>query len=350
MTVPMLRLAPADCRALAQEFDSNLKYGRAFTEASDAVDVLTDCILVVVHPDSASEIKLPAQAVMVTPAGIGIELRPFDDTIRERLREFVSGQSPANSLEPAEAAPAVVPDPSTPPAVRGEPDAQPAVSEPDAVQADQDPAGGNPEGALDACMPSEQANADADGRELDPHAAAAVAADESDATADEQSSDEQAAACDEQAPAEQSDDEAEGSDPNARQAARPRHEQLRNLNSREQHKLARKGELNDRVILERLYGKNVWEPLLHNPRLTVPEVARIARKGTVPRPLLELIVDNNSWIQAPIVRRALLSNPRVAHESIMKLLRITTKHELKTIVKTSTYSSQVREAAKKLLG
>jgi hypothetical protein len=133
------------------------------------------------------------------------------------------------------------------------------------------------------------------------------------------------------------------------QKQKARHERLRKLNQTQQQKIARRGELNDRVVLERLYGRNVWDSLLHNPKLTIPEVARIARKGTVPRPLLELIVDNNTWIQAPMVRRALLGNPRVSSEAIMKLLRITPKHELKVIHKTTTYSSQVRDMARKVL-
>src|SRR5204863_1886341 len=84
------------------------------------------------------------------------------------------------------------------------------------------------------------------------------------------------------------------------QKQKARHERLRKLNQTQQQKIARHGEMNDRIALERLYGRNVWDSLLHNPKLTIPEVARIARKGTVPRPLLELIVENNAWIQAPM--------------------------------------------------
>src|SRR5262249_20084372 len=145
-------------------------------------------------------------------------------------------------------------------------------------------------------------------------------------------------------------DAAEGEDEDSSrpadvQAQLPAHERMRKLSVSQQQKIARGGELNDRIALERLYGKAVWDGLLHNPKLTIPEVARIARKGTAPRPLLELIVDNNTWIQAPQVRRALLSNPRVSGEAILKLLRITPKHELKTIYKATAYSAQVREAA-----
>jgi hypothetical protein len=121
------------------------------------------------------------------------------------------------------------------------------------------------------------------------------------------------------------------------------------LNVTEQLKIARKGELADRIAVERLYGKTVWEGLLHNPRLTIPEVARIARKGTVPKPLLELILDNNTWIRAPQVRRALMTNPKCGMEAIAKILRTAPKHELKVIAKSTAYTQAVREAANKLL-
>jgi hypothetical protein len=126
-------------------------------------------------------------------------------------------------------------------------------------------------------------------------------------------------------------------------------EKLRNLNAAQQIKLARSGELAERIALERLYGKQVWEALLHNPRLSLPEVARIARKGTVPKPLLDVILENNAWLKAPAVRRALLSNPKIGADAILKLLRLTPKHELKILEKSTAYGPAVREAARKLL-
>ena len=126
-------------------------------------------------------------------------------------------------------------------------------------------------------------------------------------------------------------------------------EKLRKLNAAQQLKVARTGELADRIAVERLYGKQVWDALLHNPRLSIPEVARIARKGTVPKPLLDYILENGGWIKADAVRRALLSNPKIGAESVLKLLRITPKHELKLIEKGTAYAPPVREAARKLL-
>ncbi len=127
------------------------------------------------------------------------------------------------------------------------------------------------------------------------------------------------------------------------------HERLRNLPLHEQVKLAKKGGVTERILLERSYGKNVWEPLLRNPGLTAPEVARIARMGSLPRPLLEIIFGNGAWLQIPEVRRALLSNPRLGTDQIIKLLRMLSKQELKLATMQTGYSMAVRSQAKTML-
>lgn len=145
------------------------------------------------------------------------------------------------------------------------------------------------------------------------------------------------------------DDGTAGSPGKRARFARNVHERLRGLTLAQQVKLAAQGELHERIVLERLYGKHVWEPLLRNPRLTAPEVARIARMGSLPRILLEILVANNAWLQIPEVRRALLSNPRLATDQIVKVLRLTPKHELKLASIQTAYPYAVRAAAKMLL-
>lgn len=124
------------------------------------------------------------------------------------------------------------------------------------------------------------------------------------------------------------------------------HERLRGLSVVEQLKVAREGNLSERVVLERLYGKTVWEALLRNPHLTVPEVCRLARLGTMPRPLLELVVGNPAWLQVPQVRRALLANPRLSTDMIHKVLQLLPREELKVVPQTTAYPAAVRLAAK----
>jgi hypothetical protein len=127
------------------------------------------------------------------------------------------------------------------------------------------------------------------------------------------------------------------------------HERMRGLTQAQQIKMAHTGEASERIVLERLYGKNVWEGLLRNPRLTGPEVARIARMGALPRPLMEIIVGNGGWLQIPEVRRALLSNPRLATDHINKILRMLPKHELKLAAAQTAYPMAVRDVAKRLI-
>lgn len=132
--------------------------------------------------------------------------------------------------------------------------------------------------------------------------------------------------------------------------ARNLQERVRGLSILEQQRMASSGALTERIVLERIYGPNVWETLLRNPRLTVPEVARIGRKGTLPRPLVEAIAANASWLAAGEVQRALLSNPRSSTAVIEKLLRGMTRSELNLVLQQTAYPITVRQAAKRVLG
>lgn len=138
-------------------------------------------------------------------------------------------------------------------------------------------------------------------------------------------------------------------DDDAAQVPRNVFERLRGLPIAQQLKLAREGELNERVALERMAGKAVWEGLLHNPRITPREVARIARMATLPTPLLESIVGNQAWLRTAEVRRALLSNPRLAGELIARVLNTLPKHELRLVPLQTAYAPAVRDAARRLL-
>jgi hypothetical protein len=131
--------------------------------------------------------------------------------------------------------------------------------------------------------------------------------------------------------------------------ARNVYERMRNLPMAHQLKYAREGELAERIALERLYGKTVWEALLRNPRISPPEVARLARMGQLPRPLLELISGNAAWLRAPEVRRALLANLRLSVDLAARILRLLPKHELKLVPTQTAYPSGVRDAARRLL-
>ncbi len=154
------------------------------------------------------------------------------------------------------------------------------------------------------------------------------------------------------APTAGDDDETTSFDPatqERRRLALNVNERLRGLTLAEQVRKANSGDPSERITLERMYGKNVWEALLRNPRLTSPEVARIARMGALPRPMIEMIVNNGGWLQIPEVRRALLANTRLTVDQIARVLRLLPKHELKLAAAQTAYPHAVRDAAKRLV-
>lgn len=128
------------------------------------------------------------------------------------------------------------------------------------------------------------------------------------------------------------------------------HDRIRGLSHAEQQRLAANGSMPERIALERAFGANVWEALLGNPRLTIPEVAKIARKGTLPRPLVENIAGHASWLAAPEVQRALLGNPRTTAAIIAKVLASMSRSDLLLVPQQTAYPQAVRMQARKLLG
>ena len=142
---------------------------------------------------------------------------------------------------------------------------------------------------------------------------------------------------------------AEDDEPSERDGrAKGLYEKVRAFSIREREVCARSGTLPERTALERCYGTSVWEGILQNPQATPPEVARIARNGTISNPMLGLIVANAGWLAVGEVQRALLSNPRVGGAHLDRVLRALTPAELRRVIQQTAYRALVRQAAQKL--
>ena len=126
------------------------------------------------------------------------------------------------------------------------------------------------------------------------------------------------------------------------------HERVRGLNAIGREKMARSGTLPERVALERQFGGSVWEGLLQNPQLTLPEVVRIAKNGGLPKPLVHLIVSNPAWLSKGEVRRALLSNPRVDGRHLDRVLKAMPRSECAQLARSTAYRPAVRTRARQL--
>ena len=127
------------------------------------------------------------------------------------------------------------------------------------------------------------------------------------------------------------------------------YDKVRGLSVREREQCARSGTLAERVALERCYGTSVWEGIIQNPQVTPPEVSRIARNGTISKPVLGLIVANAAWLSIGEVQRSLLSNPRVTGPHLDRVLRALAPAELRRVMQQSAYRAIVRQAAQKLM-
>jgi len=266
-----LRLHYARIEDLREDHQQNLRKGRAFVLAATGPAERQPCRLALVHP-SGAVLVLEAEVVWVKReapgAGVGVQVRDWNDAAREALRLFV---------ETAAAAPLVAT-----PAPQAEP-APPA-----------EPPGEDAEPTVDDAEPRSERRRPEDA------------------------------------------------------APRNLYERIRGLSLRERETMARQGTLPERIALERTFGSVVWEGLLQNPLLTPPEVAKIAKNGSLPRPVVAVVVQNAGWLKNPEVQRALLGNPRVSGADLDRVLRLMTRADLDRVASLTAYRSEVRQAAKKL--
>jgi hypothetical protein len=127
------------------------------------------------------------------------------------------------------------------------------------------------------------------------------------------------------------------------------HEKVRKLTPAAREKLARTGNLAERVALERAFGASIWDGLLENGQITGAEIAKIAKNGMAPATILSHIAGNAGWLSKPEVRRALLANSRLPAAQAERVLRSLPPTELRLVPAQAAYPPGVRAAARRLL-
>jgi hypothetical protein len=315
--------------ALVDEFEKNLTHGRAFVANASGLAVFSACTLTLEHPDTKRRESFGCEVVMVldqgTARGTGLQFVDRSGDNLARLRAFVAERAPSPSVSKRPLATPFDDDEATGVlTVSGE---RKSLAHPPADL--RGCAGGRDDASLNesgvALEPPAQGDAISDdGDDLDEF--------------DEQTNPFGASGADDH-------------DPDSPQQAivAARAAKLRNLTPEQRIHYARSSVQEERVLLERIYTSAVWDLLLHNPKISVPEVARMARKGSMPRPLLDFIVDNEQWVRHSLIRRALLGNPRLTGDSITKVLRALPPRELKLVPQQTAYPPAVRQAAARLM-
>lgn len=283
-----LVLSFADAEALRADVEANLRRARAFVAGAVEVAERSRCVLVLVHPETGQTLRVEGEVVYVKPEepGMGVGLK-LDPIAPDTLAAFALG-------------------------------------------------GGAPEPALDELLVVDEEDAEAPAEEL-------LVVDDVDA---EGAADELLVVDESEAP---HGDGTRTVTPARDAASHSLFERIRKLSLVEQQRVARNGPLGERIALERAFGPSVWEALLSNSRLSVPEVARIAKKGTLPKPLIDVIAANGTWLGTPDVQRALLSNPRTGGTVLLKVLRALSRSDLARVPQQTAYPMAARQAAKKML-
>jgi hypothetical protein len=113
-----LTLRYSGAEELAQDFESNLRKGRAFVPGASGLPQRAPCTLHIEHPEGGATLDLPAEAVWISEhpetGGIGLEIVNFDARVRDSLQAFVAatGEPPRaisgtrrRTMQPAEVAP-----------------------------------------------------------------------------------------------------------------------------------------------------------------------------------------------------------------------------------------------------
>lgn len=97
-----LTLRYAGAEELEQDFESNLRKGRAFVPGASGLPQRAPCTLHIEHPAGGASMDLQAEAVWISEnpdaLGVGLELVNFDAEARDSLRAFV-----ASATEPPRA-------------------------------------------------------------------------------------------------------------------------------------------------------------------------------------------------------------------------------------------------------
>ncbi len=302
-----ITLAVEDPVVLHALIEDHLLKGRAFVTGDHAVTERTPCELVIVHQGRSHVLR--GETVHIRREdpgrGVGIQLARLDEAGATSLRALIDPPI----LEP-------LPEPE-PPILEPLPEPEPPILEPEPPILEPLP---EPEPPILEPLPEPEPAPEPPAAETPTPIGAA----------DEQ--------------------EAPLSEATEAAAMSSLHDRIRGLSGQEQIKMAAHGSLAERTILERIYGPTVWETLLRGGRITVPEVARIARKANLPRPLVELVASTPGWLAAGEVQRALLSNLRSSPAVIQKVFNAMPRRELLLVPQQTAYPEPVRAAAKRRLG
>ena len=113
--------------------------------------------------------------------------------------------------------------------------------------------------------------------------------------------------------------------------------------------LAQAGNKEERMALAMDPNKAVHHYLLKNAKITVDEIAFMARLPSLNPPVLDKIAENPAYTQNPSVAKALVYNPKTPVRTAIRLLDRLPRSEVMNLAKRMGMNLKLVMAAKKRL-
>lgn len=126
-------------------------------------------------------------------------------------------------------------------------------------------------------------------------------------------------------------------------------DRIRGLTRNEKILLAPKADRTERAFMAQDSDPQVLYSLLRNPRITIEEVARIARSPQLSAATAELILKTAQWSTSLEVRTGLINNPRTPTQFALRILPTLPEREIRQIAKATAVSQPLRQAALRIV-
>lgn len=127
-------------------------------------------------------------------------------------------------------------------------------------------------------------------------------------------------------------------------------DRVRALSQMEKILLAVKAERSERAMLLQDNDPRVLLSLLRNPRVTVDEVARLAKSSFLTYQIADVIVKTAQWMGNLDVRTGLIHNPKTPPAFALRILPTLPESEIKAIARAGTSMALKQAALRRLQG
>lgn len=127
-------------------------------------------------------------------------------------------------------------------------------------------------------------------------------------------------------------------------------DRVRGLSQTEKILLAVKADRTERAMLLQDNDPRVLLSLLRNPRLTIDEVARVAKSSFLTYQLADVILQAAAWMASLDVRLALIRNPKTPQAFALRILPTLPDVEVRAIARGGTSMALKQAALRRLQG